>query len=958
MSASHETMDSSDEDVFECGRCKEKFTSMDTFMVHKKSKQCQKNKNNSNSNTISQVVGLDVSNIPVPVVTVGTHMVSHIQDQRRHQSSSMVPHTATQDPGPHQNSSMVSHTATEEPTSMVTHTATRKAGLHRSSRVVPHTATHDLGPHQTSSTVLTESSFPKSMENQPSDPVAVKKGTFVQSLELRPPTQLKALIQAEMNTPGVNEMSRSDRSVSVDIIRQASIASGIEIADQFTDDQNTNKSESKPEETTVECTFCSVKIKTVGELQSHYSDVHNIAEQKAKQLAKEKQREINRAKLSSRRAKLAVKEHRKLTSHMCRVCNVSFKTAAKLTKHRKTKKHLDKKDQIQENKRSSRRKPEVMPDEDDYSEEQGPLKCASCDYETSEMRELRDHLTSHKKQSGKFTCNDCNLVFCSRRELANHSIAEHGKELRRPYKNRKVTCGDCGQQVQQRSLSKHKRTHAESKPELECPLCRHEASKESECETHVENHKVWVPVPNESSPNPLTTVPSGIIAVSAVPSIIGQVLPGSNQAVMTTGNPSSTIDLSSLGLEHIRTMQAAESLAQMCPENNVVVGVSDSKQHDETNISGNQSNLLISENSTDKTPKEDENCKDNNSEEKSGVKTKSDQLKCRECNTFHARSELAKHMRDKHRMIKMFLCREVSCRLTSTDLHEFCQHIMSHPSSVLFRCSCRKCLRKGNIDPGHKAELKKEKMRVYYQQMGFKCVKCWVKFPSQAGLDRHLVKESHNYPCPECDKVHVSKRQLRIHMITHQTERQYLCEKCGQDFKTPRDLQRHSISHSNIKPFQCMHCGKGFSFRNKLHRHILTVHTAVKPFTCSEPGCNKAFARKDKLVDHQRTHLSYEPFKCEFCQRGFFRKDNLKDHLVLHTGEFRFRCDICSKGFMRPKLLERHKKSEHSISEIEHHAIVDPTYQLCTIDGQSIACQELSIKDVNSQVQIQVKLAQ
>ncbi|XP_077865691.1 uncharacterized protein LOC144352626 [Saccoglossus kowalevskii] len=912
-------INSSDDDVFECGRCKQRFTSMEIFMVHKKSKVCYKTKiptiteSNDNSKVGSFITQHQTNEHVLPLVS-STDIQNFFSS-----TPSNIPVTGTD--------SSVSKGATE-PTD------------------VENLETEAFQPGYEANRVFT----------QIVDPVLDTERCTVKSAS-----------NPSNNNKDMGNTSRQGNETT-DIILAASIASGIETDDLFQEHGGVVQS-------TVECAFCDQKINCIDNLPSHYVKVHNIATSRAILLTTEKRREINKTKMATRRALLAARATQKTSSHFCRLCNMSFQTGTKLNKHRKTQKHLNKKDREEAYK--GEEDPELEEDVDESEDmEESTYKCATCNFEALDMNELREHLSSHKRVKDNFQCDQCEVSFPSKSLLADHMSAVHGKEMRRPYRNRKVTCDECGQQVLKRGIVKHKRLHAKSIAAFFCELCKHNALKENDYEAHIEFHKSWVPVtfqdefPSVACSDNIEALPSGIPNQNMIP--VGTLLPNastSNVVSQLEMNPQSgsslpsSVDFSSMGFEHLRTMQAAESLAQMCPEaaggkqpnilnsllGKAVLSSEPTLQPAEGVVQGDMPSVEMVD------PVQESNDK----------LSKAGKLKCKECDNYHERSELPKHMWEKHQMVKQFQCRDMTCKRVFLDFKEFCQHVStSHADSFMFRCSCKTCLKKESVDPNYKAALKKEKMRMYYQQMSFKCMKCWVKFPSQAGLDKHLARESHNYPCPECGKIHVSKRQLRIHMITHQTERQYLCEKCGQDFKTPRDLQRHSVTHSNVKPFQCNLCGKGFSFRNKLHRHKMTVHSGVKPFTCSDPGCNKAFARKDKLTDHQRTHLTYEPFKCEFCQKGFFRKDNLKDHLVLHTGEFRFRCDICNKGFMRPKLLERHKKTEHTSTEslpVDPQTFMDSTYQLCTIDGQTLneACQQLGMKSVgNHPLQIQVKITQ
>ncbi|KAI9591174.1 hypothetical protein BDF19DRAFT_344061, partial [Syncephalis fuscata] len=52
----------------------------------------------------------------------------------------------------------------------------------------------------------------------------------------------------------------------------------------------------------------------------------------------------------------------------------------------------------------------------------------------------------------------------------------------------------------------------------------------------------------------------------------------------------------------------------------------------------------------------------------------------------------------------------------------------------------------------------------------------------------------------------------------------------------------------------CLECHRAFMRSEHLKRHISSVHTDSKPFTCTEPGCGKMFARSDNLQQHHRTH--------------------------------------------------------------------------------------------------------
>ena len=68
--------------------------------------------------------------------------------------------------------------------------------------------------------------------------------------------------------------------------------------------------------------------------------------------------------------------------------------------------------------------------------------------------------------------------------------------------------------------------------------------------------------------------------------------------------------------------------------------------------------------------------------------------------------------------------------------------------------------------------------------------------------------------------------------------------------------QQSSSSRNSIRRFKCSHCDKKFNRKNSLNRHELTH--LMKTFICEHYNCGRAFALKEYLDAHLKTHLSFE----------------------------------------------------------------------------------------------------
>ncbi|XP_068115282.1 zinc finger protein 27-like [Hyperolius riggenbachi] len=135
-------------------------------------------------------------------------------------------------------------------------------------------------------------------------------------------------------------------------------------------------------------------------------------------------------------------------------------------------------------------------------------------------------------------------------------------------------------------------------------------------------------------------------------------------------------------------------------------------------------------------------------------------------------------------------------------------------------------------------------------------------------------------------------------------DRKFQCPECGKCFAKRCRLLVHQKTHSDEKPFSCSECGKSFRTKGNLVIHQ-GVHTCERPFSCSE--CGKGFPFKGTLIVHQRTHTGERPFSCSECGKSFRTKAMLLKHQVLHTGVRPYSCSECGKCFTHKGHLITHQ---------------------------------------------------
>ncbi|XP_043641341.1 zinc finger protein 27 [Drosophila teissieri] len=166
------------------------------------------------------------------------------------------------------------------------------------------------------------------------------------------------------------------------------------------------------------------------------------------------------------------------------------------------------------------------------------------------------------------------------------------------------------------------------------------------------------------------------------------------------------------------------------------------------------------------------------------------------------------------------------------------------------------------------------------------CPLCNASYKSRDALAKHHAYWHEPIECPECFKIVKNRRNYDTHVnVVHSNKKRYSCSVCEKGFYHKSEMEAHQKLHG--QSYNCDQCS--FTTRNKksLSVHVLGQHYKRFAFECNV--CKKRFGRSQGLKTHmQRAHGDKYTCRDYFdggCGRTFVNSSQLNVHVrKVHDG--------------------------------------------------------------------------
>ncbi|KAK2143924.1 hypothetical protein LSH36_799g00033 [Paralvinella palmiformis] len=206
------------------------------------------------------------------------------------------------------------------------------------------------------------------------------------------------------------------------------------------------------------------------------------------------------------------------------------------------------------------------------------------------------------------------------------------------------------------------------------------------------------------------------------------------------------------------------------------------------------------------------------------------------------------------------------------------------------------------------SEVLKCHMEVHKDDLPLTCLTCSKTYNSRGGFDNHIRTHDpdNQIQCPHCEFRYPNYTVMNRHVLMKHAainSRPFLCDLCGKGFLQPSTLKVHMCTHDVEKNFACDQCKFRTHTKNILAVHKKNIHSEKEYYCCDL--CDVRVKYKGSLIEHRRRHFGERPHQCPVCSSKFTSRSQLAQHKKIHR-EKTFVCDQCKKKF-----IDRHKLARH-----------------------------------------------
>ena len=212
-----------------------------------------------------------------------------------------------------------------------------------------------------------------------------------------------------------------------------------------------------------------------------------------------------------------------------------------------------------------------------------------------------------------------------------------------------------------------------------------------------------------------------------------------------------------------------------------------------------------------------------------------------------------------HENIKPFVCAETDCNKRYLRLCHLLRHRTSHDSKISYDCQKKQVVNSNKALSINDSIIKENQCQTELVPNKLSSNSTITKRIESTEINNLFTNRKANKNGRKSirsqNRVNLSKSPTK----GNNRETKFPCTKCQRDFSTLSNLKQHLPLHSETRVlFTCTHpgCGKAYARKSNLKVHVTTSHDEFSRFHCTYPGCAKIFKFNSTLKKHNTKHIN------------------------------------------------------------------------------------------------------